>query len=64
MGCNCRVTEAVIAVVVLVFTFWNNFVAAKWLVAIAAVLLLIHSIWCNACCEMPAETKKSAKKRK
>ena len=64
MGCNCRVCEAVLAVVILVFTFWNSFAAAKWIVAIAAVLLLIHSIWCQNCASCNTEMPKASKRRK
>ena len=53
MNCNCRWYELVLAVVILVFVIWPTqiFSAAVswWLVIIAAVLLIIHSLICKHC---------------
>ncbi len=54
--------EAILAVIIIVFALLNIAVVSKWIVVIAAVVLLIHSFTCNKCFadrDMP-----SAKKRK
>jgi hypothetical protein len=68
MGCNCKVTESIIAVVIIVLAIWPTMLGAKWsmwLIVIAAVLLLLHSFKCKACA-MPANSSmaKSSKKKK
>ena len=62
MGCNCKVTEGILAVLILVFTFWAT-VASKWIIVIAAIVLLLHSLMCKNCgaCEMD---KKPAKRKR
>lgn len=57
MNCNCRWTEFILALVVLVFVIWPTQIFSAtvswWLVLVAAVLLLIHSIFHHRCgCEM------------
>ena len=58
---TCRWTEAVLALIVLVFTIWSTQIFSAgvswWLVVIAAVLLIIHSLFCHKCgglCRTPA----------
>lgn len=44
--------EAIIAIVILVFALWPILVGAeisKWIIVIAAVVLLIHSFTCKKC---------------
>lgn len=44
--------EAIIAVIILVFALWPDIVgaiAAKWIIVIAAIVLLIHSFACKKC---------------
>jgi len=65
MGCNCKHTQIIIGIVILVFTFW--IVAwSQWIVAIAAILLILHALKCKACgmgsASMPV--KSSKKKRR
>lgn len=68
MGCNCKWCELVIAIVILVFAFWMT-AWSKWIIVIAAIVLLLHSFLCRSCmmCEqhkggmaksMPASKKK------
>lgn len=77
MGCNCRWTEGVIAVVVFVVSVWPNLLGAvvsMWVAAIAAVVLILHALMCKNCgaCKncMPGEkegmamTKKTPAKKK
>ena len=43
MNCNCSLTNAILAILVVVFTYWKS-MYSEWVVYIAAVLLLIHSL--------------------
>jgi hypothetical protein len=68
MGCNCKWTEIVLAIVILVFVFWVT-TASQWIVAIAAILLLIHALMCKNCAmcstgAMPMKAKSGGKKKK
>ena len=61
---NSRFKEAFFGVVILVFTWWNVS-ASKWIVTIAAGLLILHGIACRLCYgpgmmkeEMPATRRK------
>lgn len=58
MGCNCSLVERVIAVVILVFAIWNTS-ASRWIIGIAAVVLLAHSFKCPNC--KVTATKKKGK---
>jgi len=53
MNCNCKWVELVLAVVILVFTIWPSQILSAgiswWLVVIAAVLLIVHSLFCSKC---------------
>ena len=56
-NCNCRWTELVLAVVILVFTLWPTQIFSAtvswWLVIIAAAILLLHAIFHHRChCSM------------
>ena len=64
MGCNCKVTEAIIAIVIIIFALWSSLSWAKWIVVIAAALLLIHSLGCKSCGIGMNEMASSKKKRK
>jgi len=49
--CNCKATEIILAIVILVFAIWPtqiiSAVASRWVVIVATVLLLIHAFGCN-----------------
>lgn len=62
MGCNCKMMEAIIGIVVIVFALWMT-TASKWILVIAGVLLLLHSFKCKGACAMP-EAKSKGKKKK
>lgn len=51
--CNCRWTEFVLAIIILVFTIWPTQIfpsmASMWIVIVAAALLLLHSIFHHRC---------------
>lgn len=65
MGCNCRTTELILAIVIIVFALWVT-AWSQWVIVIAAVLLLIHSHSCKNCktCPPMPALKSSGKSRK
>jgi hypothetical protein len=70
MGCNCRVFEIIVAIVVLVFAFWQT-AYSKWILVIAAIALILHALICKNCAGcMPEKDmkmhsmKKSSKKKR
>lgn len=48
MGCNCKVTEIIIGILILVFTWWTTDYSG-WIVTILAVILIIHALTCKKC---------------
>jgi phosphatidylglycerophosphate synthase len=48
MECNCKWTETILALVIIVFAFWEV-TYSMWIIIIAAVLLLIHAFRCKNC---------------
>jgi hypothetical protein len=66
MGCNCKVTEIILGIIILIFAIWTTS-WSDWIIIIAAVLLIIHALTCKNCnaklASAPAVTSK-AKKRK
>ena len=65
MGCNCKVNNSFLAIVILVFAIWPAILpanASTWVVAIAAAIILIHSHACKACA-VPMSGAKSKKKK-
>ena len=68
-NCNCKWTEIIAGLVILVFTMWPTLVfsamVSKWLVVISAVVLLLHGLLhhkcsCGMCMkeEMPKNKKR------
>jgi len=53
MGCNCKVVEAVLSLIIILFAVWPNLLGdttySKWVIIIAALLMLIHSFACKNC---------------
>ena len=74
MGCNCKWTEIVIGLVILIFTIWPGIIgvtASWWVIVIAAIVLILHAFMCKPCstCAPSADisktvTKKQAKKKR
>jgi predicted Na+-dependent transporter len=71
MDCNCKYCNTILAIVILVFSFWSvawtNWLTSKWIIVAAAVLILLHGIKCNHCgdrCGTKMPAKKKAKKKK
>lgn len=68
MHCNCKWTETVLGLVILIITIWPNLLgvsATWWVTLIAAILLVLHA-WSCGCCGMCAHSQmpRSAKKRR
>ncbi len=62
------VCEAIIAVIILVFAlaFWSS-AWTQWVIVIAAIVLLIHSLTCHKCFgrhEMMMNPKPASKRRR
>ena len=75
MDCKCKHCDAILAIVILVFSFWmvswTSWLTSKWIIVAAAVLILLHGLKCSHCsggsCDtkMPVRrTSKKAVKRK
>lgn len=50
--CNCRLTESIIAIAVIVFGVIYavySYAWTQWVVVIAGIVLLIHSFACKSC---------------
>lgn len=45
---NCKATETVLALVILVFALWQT-TFSKWVIVVAAILLLLHAFSCKNC---------------
>jgi len=70
----CKICQAILAIVIIVFAYpglveWNN----EWVIIVAAVLILFHTLGCRNCCSKSYETmpvkraapaRKSSKRRK
>jgi len=63
--CNCKWTEIVLAVLILIFAIWPATVSwSNWIVIIAAAILLIHALMCKDCGKCAPTTKVPVKKKK
>ena len=72
MNCNCKHCTTILAIVILVFSFWQvswtSWLTSKWIIVAAAVLILLHGLGCGMChnkcmTKMPARKKSSVKKK-
>ena len=63
--CNCKLTEIVVAALILIFAFYET-TYSKWVIVIAAAVLLIHGLGCRgiACCGVGAKSKPKTKKKR
>lgn len=75
MNCNCKHCGAILAVVILVFSFWDvawaSWLTSKWIIVAAAAIMFLHDFVCP--CNMgsckpvkkvPAKKKTKKKKRR
>lgn len=56
MGCNCKVTNTILGLIAFVFTVWP-IAASKWIVSIAAALVVVHALCCRNCASCESEEK-------
>ncbi len=65
MSCKCSWVEAVLAVIIILFTYMAV-ASSKWIVIIAALLLLLHALMCKKCqmCEEPMASSKSPRHKR
>lgn len=63
MECNCKMCELTLGIIILVFALWQT-VWSEWIIAIAAIILILHALLCKKdwTCSIPVG--KAAKKRK
>ena len=54
--------EAILGIVVLVFALWQT-MYSKWIIVIAAIVLIIHSFTCKQCFAKHHEAMPMKKKR-
>jgi len=69
MGCNCKVNEAIIGIVILILAFWPTIfdtegAIAGWIIVIAAVLLILNSLMCRNVYTPAMASKASTRKRR
>ncbi len=48
MNCNCTWVESILAILVILFAFWET-TYSQWIIVIAGVLLLLHALLCKNC---------------
>lgn len=46
MGCNCKLVEGILALLVIIFTYFQM-TYSKWIVIIAGLALLAHALKCT-----------------
>jgi len=65
-NCNCRWTETILGVVILIVTLWPALLGnsvSMWIVIITAVLLILHAWTCKNCAYMmPREMPKKRRR--
>jgi len=61
------VKDVVLGLAILIVTLWPNLLgatASMWVVIIAAVLLVIHGLWCRRCMAMDMHGERSRSRRR
>ena len=62
MNCKCKHCNTILAIVILVFSFWNvawtSWLTSKWIIVAAAVLILFHG-FCPKCMDGNCDVKKA-----
>ena len=63
MGYNCKWTEAIIGIVIIVFVWWQvGTSVSQWIVTVAAALLILHAFRCDNCSVNVSSVKKGKRK--
>jgi len=62
MGCNCKVFEIIVAILIVVFVWWQ-IQFSQWALTIVAVALFLHALKCKNCvnCAKPGMSNMSPK---
>jgi len=61
--CNCKLTEIIVGLIILAFAFLETSYS-KWVIVIAAAVLLIHALFCrDVICKPKTTAKLRTKKR-
>ena len=65
MNCKCNWVEAILAIVIILFAYSAGD-SSKWVIIIAALLLLLHALLCKRCqmCEPMMEAHSMKKRRR
>jgi hypothetical protein len=68
MGCNCKWTEIVLGLIIIVFAWPEliNVAWAAWVVIISGALLIVHALKCGNCgaCKTCSTGMKGSMKKK
>ena len=57
MGCNCKNVNAILGLIIIVFSFVSFY--SQWIIVIAAALIIVHALKCDkVSCDMPEDKKK------
>ena len=57
MGCNCKNFSAILGLIIVIFSFVEFY--SKWIIVVAAALIIVHAMKCsNMSCGMPEGKKK------
>lgn len=68
MDCKCKHCNAILAIVILIFSFWmvswTSWLTSKWIIVAAAVLILLHGLKCGHCGDESCDMKKAPMKKK
>ena len=62
--CDChKWGGAVLALLVILFSFWQT-TYSKWVIVVIAVIWLVHAVSCDKLCKVPEKSKAKPKKKK
>ncbi|MBS3145120.1 hypothetical protein J4208_06065 [Candidatus Woesearchaeota archaeon] len=45
--CNVKIFETIIALIVIIFTYWNTWAYSRWIAILAGIVLLLHALFCK-----------------
>ena len=66
MNCNCKWTQTILGLLILLVVIWPGIFSAvvnKWILIVVAILLVLHSFCCKSCgvhkhAEMPKKRRR------
>jgi putative copper export protein len=65
-GSWCRWLEVILLIVIIIFALVQT-AASKWLIFVAAIILLIHALFCkchSTCAKEPVKAKPKARRKR